>query len=221
MSLPGEFELPEFGLDEPVLAAPAPRGLGAAMAGGGPKVARKGYDYYPTPVEVTRALLREERHCLHNVAPGPVWEPCGRGGAIVRELIAHGFETVASDIVADPEHDVEQADLLAVKRARARKVVTNPPFALAGEMVLHLLGRLKVDYLALLLKAQFWHAESRRALFRAYPPARIRALTWRADFLGKGAPTMDCCWFIWQRGCFGGPVYSLLPREADGHEGLL
>ena len=45
-------------MSEFTLAPPAPRGLGRAMLGGGEKVDRMRSDFYPTPVEVTRALLR-------------------------------------------------------------------------------------------------------------------------------------------------------------------
>lgn len=196
------------------LAGDAPRGLGRAMAGGGDKVNRRAYDYYPTPAEVTRAFLRVEGQCLANVCPGAVWEPCGRGGAILACLREAGFETVGSDVVADPENGVTPLDVLESRKALARKVVTNPPFALAEQIVFHLLDRLKVDYLALLLKSQFWHADSRSVLFRLHRPARIWALTWRPDFLGQGAPTMDCIWTVWQRGWASGTQYGLLPREA-------
>lgn len=201
-------------LGETVLAEPAPLGLGAAIQGGGAKVNRRPNDFYPTPADVTRALLRVEGECLRNVAPGPVWEPCGRGGAILAELIADGFATVGTDLVPDPAHGVAAQDLLQVRCALARKVVTNPPFALAAEMIAHLLEQLQVDYLALLLKATFWHADERRALFRRHRPARIHALTWRPDFLGKGAPTMDCAWVVWQRGS-AGTIYNVLPRHAE------
>lgn len=65
------------------LAPDVPKGLGPAMVGGGPKAKRRALDYYPTPPEVTRALLREERNCIASFArDNRVWEPCGRGGAI-------------------------------------------------------------------------------------------------------------------------------------------
>lgn len=53
-----------------------------------------------------------------------------------------------------------------------------------------------------------------------HPPARIRALTWRPDFLGGGNPTMDCAWSIWQRGWASGTQYSLLPKDG-GKQGVL
>jgi hypothetical protein len=199
---------------EPVLAGPAPKGLGRAMAGGGDKVNRRANDFYPTPADVTRALLRVEHHCIANSGDGTVWEPCGRGGAIMRELERDGFKTIGTDIVADPPNNVTQADLLTVKRAPAKVAVTNPPFALAAPMIVHLLERLKVDYLALLLKSQFWHADERTGLFRAHRPARIYALTWRPDFTHGGAPTMECQWVVWQRGWASGTHYHVLPRGA-------
>lgn len=214
-------------LFEPQLAPDGHKGLGRAMVGGhgGPN-SRQPNDYYPTPADVTRALLRVEAAKMRACGDGAVWEPCGRGGAILREIAAAGFETVGTDIVPDPEHGVERLDVLTAERALARIVVTNPPFALAPDIITHMLGKLKVQYLALLLKSTFWHAEERRIMFRTFPPARIYALTWRPDFLGGGAPTMECSWFVWQRPwgltTYEGPtIYDVLPREAEDVQGSL
>ena len=127
----------------------------------------------------------------------PVWEPCGRGGAISGELDAAGFVTIATDLVADPAHRVTQQDLLLCRSALSPVVVTNPPFTLAEEMIRHLLGDLGCTYVAMLLKSTFWHAQVRTGLWRQRTPARIYALNWRPDFLGKGAPTMEVIWCVW------------------------
>ena len=50
-----------------VLAGPAPRGLGRAMAGGGDKVNRRPHDFYPTPAPVTRALMRRESFAIRAI----------------------------------------------------------------------------------------------------------------------------------------------------------
>jgi len=203
---------------EPALAGDAPKGLGLSMAGGGEKSKRQPNDFYPTPAEVTRAFLRVEGPAM--AAYGPVWEPCGRGGAILRELRGAGLDAVGSDIVADQAEGVAPLNVLEAKEPLARAVVTNPPFAIAAEIILHLLDRLRCDYVALLLKSQFWHAEERRALFELHPPARIWALTWRPDFLGGGAPTMDCSWFVWERMQRSQTIDRPLPREAGEGIGL-
>lgn len=211
-------------LGETVLAGPVPKGLGAAMQGGGDKVHRQPSDYYPTPGDVTRAFLRVEGARIQRVCTGvfpyqrerdfwEVWEPCGRGGAIMREFAAFGLPMVGTDLVADPDNGVEPLDVLAATCALSPVVVTNPPFAIAADIIAHLLERLKVRYLALLLKATFWHAAERGALFERHRPARIYALQWRPDFLNKGAPAMDVIWCVWDRDEAGWATeYHLLPR---------
>lgn len=215
-----------FGEAEAPLAGDLPVGLGRMMAGGAGMRARQGNDFYPTPAAVTRALLSREAHCIAahcgwpEIGSGrqPVWEPCGRGGAIVRELRGAGFDTIGTDIVADPENEIMQADLLQVRRAKSRVVVTNPPFTLAAEMIRHLWAGLRVDYMALLLKSSFWHAAARPPLWRSCRPARIWMLNWRPDFLGGGAPTMEVVWCVWQRDIFAAAcaVDVLGPAEEPG-----
>jgi hypothetical protein len=183
---------------EPAIAAPSPQGLGRMMVGGA-KVERQGNDYYPTPRSVTRAFVAAERlHLLDAVdLQHAVWEPCGRGGAIAAELQAAGFTTIATDLVADPENRVTQQNLLTCRRALSPVAITNPPFAIAADIIRHLLGDLECHYVALLLKSTFWHAETRTGLWRWRTPSRIYALNWRPDFLGKGNPTLDVIWCVW------------------------
>lgn len=184
------------------LASDQPRGLGAAMAGGrssAAKAPRQPLDFYPTPPAVTRALIAAEGDAIRNGHGVRVWEPCGRGGAIARELSATGFETVASDLVPDPANRVAALNLLDCRRRWADVAITNPPFALASQMIAQLLDTLATPYVALLLKSSFWHAEERTGLFRRHRPTIRYDLTWRPDFLGQGAPTMECSWFVWDR----------------------
>lgn len=212
-------------------------GLGAAMAGGKARLAttpRRARDFYPTPADCTRALL---------IAEGPamldhgrtVWEPCGHGGAIARELGPAGFAVLAGDVAPDPANQVAEQDLLRVREAWAPIVVTNPPFALAGRMIEHLLGTLRIDYLALLLKTTFWCTSSedrgRLGLWRRFPPQRRWDLTWRPNFLIepdgtpivrldpdtglplKGGSTMNVSWFVWDADHVGDRQWNLLDRS--------
>jgi hypothetical protein len=190
------------GLFDPdvMLAGPAPRGLGMAMAGSSVTTPRVALDYYPTPPEATRALLRAETGRLAIVTEGgafPIWEMAGRGDAIASEIRKAGFRTVATDIIADPTHGVDQADFLRTDAPLSPFAISNPPFAIAHEFIVHALAKLELRYLALLLKSSFWHASSRTELFDAYPPARRYDLNWRLDFMNKGAPVMECSWFVW------------------------
>jgi hypothetical protein len=158
------------------------------MAGGNGK--RRADDFYPTPPEATVALLRAEAHYLGKYPS--VWEPACGDGAIAKLLPGH---VVATDLV-DRGYGA-QADFLKSPRL-ADAIVTNPPFKLAGDFIDHA-WFLDVGYMALLLKAQYWHANARVGLWRLCPPTVEYKLTWRLDFTNRGAPTMDCSWFVWDR----------------------
>lgn len=184
-------------------------GLGSAMAGGKGKLAktaRRAYDFYPTPADCTRALLIAERPAIAAHNAGAIWEPCGHGGAIARVAAEFGFATVASDVRPDPANNVTALDLFAELAAWSPVVVTNMPFSLAHRMIVHLLDRLGITYLACLLKTTFWSTSSesrgRVGLWRDHPPSRRWDMGWRPDFLegqgpkGQGS-TMLCTWFVW------------------------
>lgn len=181
-------------------------GLGAAMAGGnrsGPPPRRQ---FYRTPRDATRALLG----VLDLPAGTPVAEPCCGDGAIASVLEGAGHPVAASDL-DDRGWGTPGVDVLGMRSLPADVVVTNPPFSLAAEIVDTVLD-LRPSVLALLLKATFFHADVRRALFDRHTPAEIHALTWRLDFEGRGAPAMECAWFVWRRDHVGDCAYRLLPR---------
>lgn len=74
----------------------------------------------------------------------------------------------------------------------------------------HLLGDLGCTYVALLLKATYWHAEKRTGLWRWRTPVRIYALNWRLDCLGLGNPTMEFIWVVWDARRDGPCQYDVL-----------
>lgn len=176
------------------------KNLGAALAGGGGQ--RRENDFYPTPWEATVALLKEVKF------PKRVWEPACGDGAIVRVLEAFGYEVAFTDI-APRMPDVRATDFLnfwcTVLPSDA--IITNPPFKSAAAFIAKA-ATLEVPF-AYLLKTQFWHAANRLDLFETFPPTQVLPLTWRLDFTGGGAPTMDCTWFVW--GIEGAP-FKPLPK---------
>lgn len=184
------------------------KNLGAAMVGGNGK--RRADDFYPTPPEATEAL------CLAGLldpAMKDAWEPACGDGAMARVLLRHGYEVVATDLVDRGFGHVQ--DFLKTTAPLADTIITNPPFNLAEAFIRHA-NEIGTSQIAMLLKSTFWHAAKRIPLFNKYPPAVIAPLTWRLDFTGGGAPTMDCVWVVW-----GGPmeqgvtVFHPLPRPAS------
>jgi hypothetical protein len=168
--------------------------------------ARKPHDYYRTPGAVVDALLSVLS------LEGTIWEPACGDGALARILQAHGYEVVSTDLVERGYGS--QADFLATDRLLGDNIVTNPPFSLAADFILHALD-LKPRLVAFLLNSTFWHAGRRLAMFRASRPAMILPLTWRPDFTGTGSPMMDCMWCVWQPGYSGETIYRPLDRPED------
>ena len=179
-------------------------GLGSAMAGGNPADERQERDFYPTPGEVTRALIAAEK------LEGPIFEPACGDGAMAKEFKAAGYKVVASDI--HPLGYGVKRDFFTVKqKLPTANIVTNPPFNLAERFIEHALS-LEPKTLCLVLKSTYWHAKSRADLFERTRPAAVYPLLWRPDFLDKGRPTMEVCWTVWRRGHTGGTLYQPLER---------
>jgi len=190
--------------------------LGKMMAGGGNQ--REDYDFYPTPSEVTLALLEAESHNLRTHKF--IWEPACGDGAISDVLKDHGHFVISTDIVERGYGgQVARCDFLLEKEMRSQAIITNPPFILAEEFIRHA-KTLGISYLALLLKSTYWHAAGRYPLWNEWRPAAIYPLTWRPDFLEKGAPTMEASWVVW-RGKPLQTIYQPLPKPVDQRQGNL
>jgi len=168
---------------------------GSLLANNSEKNPRAKADYYPTPPEVTHALIDT------GLVPDGIWEcACGEGH-MSEVFIKRGFHCISSDIRDTGYGEVK--DFLAEPPAyNVSAIVTNPPFKLAAEFIRRA-HALDVDVVAMLLKSQYWHAQSRASLFEEFPPSHVLALTWRPDFcFGQrgGAPTMECLWTVWTKG---------------------
>lgn len=165
------------------------------MGGNGAK-ARKASDLYPTPPEVTVALMR----FLKLPAGTDVWEPaCGQGD-MVEALQNCGMLVYGTDIRSGQDFLKTYGPHYTDKSIDW--IITKPPFSLAEEFIRHAAEIGKP--FAMLLKAQYWHAAKRAQLFREIPPSYVLPLTWRPDFLFKerggkkgASPLMDVMWCVW------------------------
>ena len=153
---------------------------------------RRELDYYPTPWQATEALLLREREWLRFFPE--IWEPACGDGAISEVLKLHGYHAVSTDIA--PRGYGGTLDFLKADIAPAQAIITNPPFIHAEEFIRHA-HKLGIEYMALLLKANYFHADCRIKLFQDLPPARVYPIGWRLDFTGGGANHFDCIWVVW------------------------
>ena len=182
---------------------------------------REASDFYPTPPEPTRALLRAERERLADFPA--IWEPAAGDGAMAREIEAVGHQVVRSDLI-DRGGDAILRDFFDFTEAPAPAMITNPPYHLVncrdgkGRWVTHAMEALGVDYMALLLSWNWPGAGGLGALWSDWPPARVYLMRWKIDFTGAGAPPMLNGWFVWDCAWRGEPALRMLDRDDDARQ---
>lgn len=175
--------------------------------GGNTAYKRNESDFYPTPPEVTKALM--DRLGLPKWIW--IWEPACGENHIVNELKREGYNNV---IATDIKNGI---DFLTCNTESLKYcwIITNPPFSIADKFINRCI-ELNRPF-ALLLKSQYWHSKKRFELFKNNPPSAIYPLTWRPDFLfkkrGKGSPLMDIMWCVWNGETkFGETIYMPLQK---------
>ena len=184
-------------------------GLGAMMAGGNPAEGRIAEDLYETPEIGTIALLGAETFTQE------IHEGCCGNGKMARILEQAGYTVIGTDV--NSRSYGTRRDIFDTRTRLAPCFVTNPPFGkLAEPIIRHVVQVLRPIKAAFLLKAHFFHADERRAMFKEMPPARIHPLSFRLDFLNKGRPTMECSWYVWDSQHSGPTVYcDPIAKPAD------
>lgn len=174
---------------------------------------RRELDFYPTPPEVTHALMGflGDEGLLNSI--NTVWEPaCGDGA--MSKIIAQYVPDVISSDIRDTGYGMGGKDFMGWSK-QTDAIITNPPFKQAADFIAKAIG--EADVVAMVLKSQYWHASKRTELFQLHPPAYVLALNWRPDFLNKergGAPTMECVWTVWIRGQHD-TRYRILPKPTN------
>jgi hypothetical protein len=141
-----------------------------------------------------------ERLFLVEAFPEPVWDPCAGTGTIVESACAAGLKYAASDISTGRDFLIEPA-LVPLPFS----VVTNPPYALAREIVERALelGAVKVAIffpVARMNAAWCW--------LELLPLAHLHLLTPRPSVFGGGR--VDFCWLVIDRRHVGAPTWGWL-----------
>ena len=159
---------------------------------------RAPFEFYPTAPEATRALLSVERF------EGTIWEPACGNGAISRELIAAGYDVVSTDLV-DHGFGTPRVDFLVQQSARARHIVTNPPYGrgLADRFVQHAISltRQTGGSVAMLLNLASLCHPLRHARFVTDPPAAIYGIDELVCY-PNGNPRDAIASTYWHRYCW-------------------
>lgn len=171
---------------------------------------RNSTDFYPTPENVTVALIE---HLGLNDAL--VWEPACGAGHMAEAIAKTGNRVIATELHGQG-YGADGVDFLLADAPECDWIITNPPFKLAEQFIIRCIEHGKP--FAMLLKSQYWHSAKRRALFERHRPTAVLPLTWRPDFhFGSkgGSPTMECAWTVWGRSPASVTEYKPLQRPAE------
>jgi hypothetical protein len=166
---------------------------------------RKERDLYETPEWVTEAVV-DYIDVTH------LWEPAAGSGKMAKELERHGFEVTSTDIVYGDDF----LELAATPNERMQAIVTNPPYALAPSFIEHALDLMRPSggAVAMLLRTDFDHAQTRRHLFADCPAfakklVLTRRIRWFED--SGGSPSFNHAWFFWDHKHKGPPTLAYGP----------
>jgi hypothetical protein len=169
---------------------------------------RRAHDFYPTPDNVTVALLD-----YLQLTPITIWECASGEGAMSRVLEKAGHTVLSSDVRTEC-YGESGLDFLMAEPKECDAIITNPPFQ---EAELFIRKAVQITgMVAVVLKSQYWHAQKRLRLFNETKPSLILPLTWRPDFdtTRGGAPTMEVYWTVWIKGWVNECIYQPLERPS-------
>jgi hypothetical protein len=176
---------------------------------------RQSQEFYRTPAAAVAMLLAKE-----SFSP-KIWECACGDGSISRELEAHGYMVVSTDL-HDRGYGQPGTDFLTTETLLADDVVTNPPYDedMPEKFAIHAL-ELGARKVALLCRLTWLEGMNRyRALFSRRQLARVwvfspRQTLWRGDDAAAeddGGQTAYA-WFIFERG-HNGAAIDWLPGDS-------
>ncbi len=184
-----------------------PRGGNARSSG----YERADDDWYVESAHSVDALLDEMRFA------DPIWDPAAGGGNIPRRLLNRGYrDVVASDIAARGYGEVQDFFSFTRPLYGAQSIVSNPPFSVASEFVLH--GLSLVSTVAVLQRTAWLEGEKRyQRLFRHGHLARVLQFRSRVSMPpgGSQAPakggSVAYAWFVFRGEHQGAAELGWLP----------
>lgn len=161
-----------------------------------PSYKRAAFDAYPTPKMAIDILLEKE------VFKGVIWECAAGTGDISKVLEAKGFKVVSSDIQTHEGVYGETGVDFLLTDSVVDNVLTNPPYCLAEEFIVHAL-RLVKHKAAFLVRIGYLESMKRYKIFTKLPPSKVIIISRRLPFYAneqwnQGA-VFGHCWIVWDK----------------------
>ena len=165
------------------------------MLGVGKKEDRAKNDFYSTPDVAVKALLKHEKFTGKGLEPA-----CGKGA------ISKFFKNIESMDLYNYEYGKSGVDFLKTTK-QYDYIITNPPYSLATEFVVHSL-KLAKKKVAMLLRIQFVESQTRfNLIFKKYPPKTIYVFSKRISCNNENR-LLCFAWFVWEINWKGGTTFK-------------
>ena len=185
-------------------------------------------DFYATDPEALEKLLQSCSYWLHNQLcrtksaeigklydhiPGYIWEcACGNGN-LVDVLNKNGFKVIASDL-KDRGYGMTGIDFLHTTESYGNIILTNPPYSLANEFILHALDILPYAglYIALMNVNTLAGIERYKKIFSTGVLREVYVFSkrigcWKNNVRDdQKAHIINYAWFVFQKGFQGQPT---------------
>lgn len=173
-------------------------------------MARREYDFYPTPTSITLDLLdwlewEFWRPTMERVQPPVIFEPCVGKGDIINPVkekykespiiltndirpMAYPGQYVADAVKKDIWEHVEEVDI----------TITNPPFNQALPIIEHAFDSSRLAVFALMRLSWLEPTKGRSRFLSANPPDSIRVYgSPRPSFPGTRTDSVTVAWMMW------------------------
>jgi len=163
---------------------------------------REENDFYPTPPEATISLMEREKFS------GLVWE-CACGDGSMSKVIAE-YNPVKSTDLVDRGYGNSGIDFLE-QIDEVDNIITNPPYKLAKEFVLHA-KRTATKKIAMLCKLVFLESSGRYDMWQdtKFPLKTVyvfckRVPIYKSGITMKNSGLIAYAWFVWDKNYVGKP----------------
>ncbi len=164
------------------------------------------HDYYVTPFQVVYDAIVALRELEPNLLSGPILDPCAGGDpqhempypTVLERFVGSG--KVATVDIRDDSRAELVADYLSLNLAgQFHLIITNPPFALADQIVQKALSEVRPGgFVVMLLRLNYFGGQKRRPFWRKHMPKHVLVHPRRISFTDDGRTDsieyMHACW---------------------------
>jgi hypothetical protein len=173
-------------------------------------------DYYVTPINKIKEFLNEIIKYEPDIFNGYILDPCAGGDythpmSYPKALVSMGVSLeniITVDIRKDSLADIREDYLSINCPGDFKLIITNPPFAIAKDIIIKALNDVKDNgFVIMLLRLNYMGGQLREDLWKSQMPKYIFVHNRRMSFTDDGkTDSIEYAHFVWQKGYY--PEFS-------------